>query len=303
VGFDWSLFNGRVATAFTNYSRNTSAALFPVPQIPSLGFQSAQLLNVGAIANNGIEATVNWRVLQSRHLGWTLGSSLSTNHSLVTSLGGSPPVSMGNYGWLIQGQPVMVIQGVKLLNPNAIADPQVQKNYNFGPNQPTKIIGLSTSFELPGDISLIARGEYQGGGYEADGATDDAASRNVTSWPTCVGYQSLVKAGQQASANAYDRLHCNSVFYQPFTFAQKADFAKLREVTARFKLPIHTQGISSAYLSVSAYNAYRWLNSQWKMFDPETMGSASPGTQVVRATGVGAIPPPETFTASLRLVF
>jgi TonB-dependent starch-binding outer membrane protein SusC len=303
LGFDWSVFDGKVATGFTHYARKTSAALFPVPQIPSLGFQSSQLLNVGEITNNGVEATVNWNVLQTRRLGWLLGASLATNHSLVTDLGGSASVSMGNAGWLIQGQPVMVIQGVHLLNPTAIADPQVVKNYNFGPNAPTRIIGLNTSISLPGDITLSARGEYQAGGYESDGSSDDAASRNVTSWPTCVAYQALVKAGTQAQANAYDRLHCNSVFYQPFTFIQKVDFAKLREVTARAKLPVHTRNISSAYLSLSANNWYRWLNSDWRIFDPETMGSASPGTQIVRATGVGAIPPPETFTLSLRLVF
>jgi TonB-dependent starch-binding outer membrane protein SusC len=303
LGFDWSVLDGRVSTSFTNYHRTTKDALFPVPQVPSLGFQTAQLLNVGEISNDGAEITADWRVFEARGARWTIGTSLSTNHSVVTSLGGSPPVSMGNTGWLIQGQPIMVLQGVKLLNPDALADPIIQKNYNFGPNLPTKIIGLSTSIDLPWQITVSARGEYLGGNYESDGASDDAASRAVTSWPTCVHYQSLVNAGNAAQTTAYERLHCNSIFYQPYTFIQKADFAKLRDVTVRAKLPFAVPNVSSAYLSLSAHNWYRWLNSEWKMYDPETMGSASPGLQVVRATGVGMIPPPQTFTASLRLIF
>jgi TonB-dependent SusC/RagA subfamily outer membrane receptor len=303
LGFDWSVLDGRVSTSFTNYHRITKDALFPVPQIPSTGFQSAQLLNVGQIANDGAEITTDWRVVQRPRFGWTIGANLSTNHSMVVSLGGSPPVSMGNAGWLIEGQPIMVLQGVKLLNPNDIADPIVEKNHIFGPNLPTKIVGLSTSIDLPGQITLSARGEYQGGNYESDGASDDAASRAVTSWPTCVNYQSMVKAGNASQATAFDRLHCNSVFYQPFTFIQKADFFKLRDVTARARLPFAIPSVTSAYVSLSAHNWYRWLNDEWRMFDPETMGSASPGFQVVRATGVGMIPPPQTFTASLRLQF
>jgi TonB-dependent SusC/RagA subfamily outer membrane receptor len=303
VGFDWSVLDGRVAASFTNYHRTTKDALFPVPQIPSLGFQGSQLLNVGEIVNDGAEITADWRVFQARGARWTIGGSLSTNHSLVTSLGGSPPVNMGNSAWLIEGQPIMVVQGVKLLNPTELADPVVQKNYNFGPNLPTKIVGLSTSIDLPGQITISARGEYQGGNYESDGSTDDAKSRAIPGWPTCLGYEALVSAGNASQATAYQRLRCNSVFYQPNIFIQKADFAKLRDVTVRAKVPWAIASVSSAYVSLSAHNWYRWVNGDWPIYDPETMGSASPGVQVVRGPGVGMIPPPETFTLSLRLVF
>ena len=58
---------------------------------------------------------------------------------------------------------IFVIRGVKLLNPDEKADPRVQTGYIFGPNNPTKIFGFNTSFELPGKITLSARGEFQVG--------------------------------------------------------------------------------------------------------------------------------------------
>lgn len=303
LGFDWSVVDHRVTVNFTAYHGKTEDALIPVPSIPSTGFQNSQLRNVGTIQNRGTELAVNWEAIRTPGWGWSIGTNVATNESKVLSLGGAPAVNEGNNGYLIEGEPLFVLRGVKLMNPNAIADPVLDSNYVFGPNNPTLIVGLNTSVTLPGHIRLSAVAEYQHGAYETDGATDDAASKNIRSWPTCVAYDAMVTAGTQDQATARQRLDCNSAFYQPGLFIQSADFAKLRSVSAQIPVPVRRFGLSSAALTLSLHNWFRWVNSDFPLFDPETMGASSPATQTVRATGVGVLPPPRTFTASLRVVF
>ena len=303
LGFDWSVLEGRVATEFTYYNGRTKDALFPVQSPPSLGFQGSQLKNVGEISNKGIEASVNWRVIERPIVTWSLRTSLATNSSEVLSLGEATPLSLGNHGWLLEGEPLMVLRGVKLLNPDELADPVVELDHVFGPNTPTKIFGLSTLLEFPRQITLSARGEYQGGHFISDGSSEDAASRAITTWPRCLAGNALRTAGRGAETTARDRLLCDSRFYRSGSFIQKGDFFKLRDVTLRAPVPFTVPGASSAFVTLSAHNWYRWVNSEWDVFEPEMMGAAEPGVQRVRALGIGVTPPPATFMASLRVTF
>ena len=91
MGFDYSVFDGRVSAELTHFNRRTSNALFPVRQVPSLGFQSSQLENVGIIDDKGTEFAITWRALQRQRFGVTLGTSVATNYSNVVSLGGATP--------------------------------------------------------------------------------------------------------------------------------------------------------------------------------------------------------------------
>jgi TonB-dependent SusC/RagA subfamily outer membrane receptor len=303
LGFDWSVLDGRLNTELTHFSRRTTAALFPVRQIPSLGFQSSQLENVGTIDDKGTELSVTWRALQRRNFSWTLNTSVATNHSKVVSLGGATPLSLGNSGWLLEGEPIAAMRGVYLLNPDELADPKVELNHVFGPNNPALIIGPGTTIELPGRIQLSARGEFQGRYYMLDGSSDAAASRSIASWPTCLAYNKMKKDGQADKTTAYDRLRCDSRFYQANIFINKGDFFKLRDVSARIPLPVRGAGVNGASLTLSAHNWYRWVNSDFPIFEPEVGAGAEPALQRVRATGEGQIPPPREFIATLRFIF
>lgn len=303
AGFDFSILDGRITTQFTYYHGKTKDALVPVRSIPSTGFQSAQLRNVGEFENKGMELALNVRVLQGERVTWNVGADIATNHSKVLDLGGATSLSMGYNGWLIEDQPLMVMRGTKLLNPDEIADPVVEQDHIFGPNLPTRTMGLHTDLTLPYGIRITARGEYQGGHYMQDDATRDGAERNITAWPTCLDANAMIDAGQGDQLTAKERFRCESRFYDSRGFIQKADFFKLRNVSARFPLPFDIPRASSASITLSVQNWLRWVNDDFPMFDPEMMGSAEPGRQRVRATGVGVTPPPATFMASLRMIF
>lgn len=303
VGFDWSVIGGRMTADFTYYNGRTKDALFPVRSVPSTGFQSSQLRNVGEISNSGIELQMNFRMIESSRFNWSVGTSIATNRSEVLSLGSATPVSLGNNGFLLENEPLMVLRGVKLLNPNELADPVVQADHIFGPNHPTRTFGLSTILELPWQISLSARGEYQGGHFISDGSSQDAASRAITTWPRCLAGNALRRQGRGDETTARDRLYCESRFYRQGSFIHPADFLKVRDVTARAALPFRIPGATSAFVTLSAQNWFRWVNDEFEMFEPEMMGAAEPGVQRVRALGIGVTPPPATLMASLRLVF
>src|SRR5436305_15306729 len=129
-----------------------------------------------------------------------------------------------------------------------------------------------------------------------DGSCDAAESRSIQSWPTCLNYNALKKAGHSDQTTAYDRLRCDSRFYQPNIFINKGDFFKLRDISARIPVPMHhSTGATSASLTLSAHNWYRWVNSDFPIFDPEVGAGAEPALQRVRATGEGQIPPPREF--------
>ena len=46
-----------------------------------------------------------------------------------------------------------------VMNPDAIADPIIEDDQIYGPNQPTDIMGINSVFTLPGVVRLSARGE------------------------------------------------------------------------------------------------------------------------------------------------
>ena len=127
--------------------------------------------------------------------------------------------------------------------------------------------------------------------------------RAITPRPPCLAGNELRAAGRGDETTARDRLLCDSRFYRTGSFIQKGDFFKLRDVTARAPLPFTIPGASSAFVTLSAHNWFRWVNNEWDVFEPEMMGAAEPGTQRVRALGIGVTPPPATFMASLRVIF
>ena len=158
-------------------------------QTPSSGFTdvnggNSQLENIGELKNRGIEVSASAAVMQGDNWALDLGGSFSTNKSEVGLPGEVPEFSVGGEGWIIDGQPVPVIRGDCVSNPSALAEPTIEEDCIYGPNQPTKIFGLNTTISLPKGLTLNARGEYQGGHYVTVGVADNAVGRSVV-WAGC----------------------------------------------------------------------------------------------------------------------
>jgi outer membrane receptor protein involved in Fe transport len=299
IGFDGAFLSDRLITEFTYYHQKTSDALFQVRQAPSEGFASSQLRNVGVLRNSGIELSLTGTLIDRASFGWILGGSLYTNDSEVLDLGGAPEFAAGN-GWIAEGQPIMALRGTLIRNADEKAAPVVERDHVYGPQQPTHVLGFISSLRFPRGIELSARGEYQGGHYINDGATQNAVQRAVR-WPTCSAAYALIDAGQLDDLTALQRKRCIQQNYESGLFVYPKDFFKLREVTLQVPIGFALPSARSATLTLSGRNWLTWKNRDFEIFDPEMIGDAGHGAQ--NGAISEHIPPPAVFIASVRVVF
>lgn len=308
-GFDAVTLGDRLNLNATYYRTVTSDALFPVRQIPSLGFLDPpspykNLSNVGKMKKQGLELEAFGDVFRSEPVTWNAGITLALNKSEVASLGGAPAFMVTpRYGWIRQGGPVAELRGRKVMNPDEIADPLIVTDYAYGPSQPTRIIGLTSSLRFPYGIELSARGEYQGGHYINEDASYEALSRAVP-WPSCFSaYDKETAAGNRSGWTAWERAFCgSSTNVRDDMFIFKADFFKVRDVTLRAPIPArYIRGAQSAQVSLSVQNWFSWKNKDFRVLDPEMAGNDGFNAAVRYISE--HIPAPATVLAQLRLIF
>lgn len=300
VGFDASAFDDRVSTSFTYYRQITRDALFPVRQVPSSGDWGDQIENVGKIRNSGVELDVNGTVVRNPSLIWDLGFSLATNFSEALDLGDAPSFEVGSGAYIEEGQPVPVLRGPKVQNPNEQADPVYEENY-FGPNLPTHTARLNTRLEFLGGFVFRALGEFMGGHYINDLNTEGKITRAQESWPTCLGTFDQAEEQGLESLTALQRSRCLASQARDDSFINPADFFKLRQVSLDVPLESLVSSVDNPTLTLSARNALRWFNDDWPILDPEIGSNQGQKSFVIQPQE--HIPPPATFTASLKFGF
>jgi TonB-dependent starch-binding outer membrane protein SusC len=309
LGFDALTLGDRLTLNTTYYRTTTSDALFPVRQIPSLGFLDPpspykNLANVGTMQKQGLEVEAFGDVFRSAPLTWNAGITVALNKSEVRSLGGVPSFMVTpRFGWIREGGPVAELRGRKVMNADEIADPVIVTDYAFGPSQPTRIFGASSSLRFAHGIELSARGEYQGGHYINEDASYEALSRAVP-WPSCFSaYDKETASGGRTGWTAWERAFCgSSKDVRDDMFIFKADFFKLRDVTLRAPIAAqYLRGAQSAQISLSVQNWYTWKNKDFRVLDPEMAGNDGFNAAVRYISE--HIPAPATVLAQLRLTF
>ncbi|MBI4540407.1 MAG: TonB-dependent receptor [Gemmatimonadetes bacterium] len=311
VGFDSGLFGGRLSTEVTYYHATIEDALLPVQLIPSLGFfpvqaggsvPTQQLENIGRFENKGLELGVNAIALDRPWGTWEVGVTYTSNRSNVLDLGAAERYSVGGGAFVEVGHPLPAIQGSKLLNPDAIAEPQFSTPSLVGPAAPTRIVGVNTSLNLPRGITLSARGEYVGGHWLNYSGWDFQVSRG--GWPECEERAfEYIAAGRRNELTAYERTMCvSSLSRPPGLFAEPATFFKLREVALSVRVP--SRILQDGVLTLSARNALRWFNKDWTWNDPEVGGrNAGDLNSVAQALADSSLPAPVQYSASFRVRF
>ena len=303
AGFEGSFIDDRLALDFTYFAQTTTDALFSVRQIPSRGFLSSQLANVGELANSGFELGLNYSVLRGEDWNLDLGGTLSLHDSEIISLGGAPEFSIGGFGWVVEGQPAPVVRADRVQNPDALADPIIVQDSVFGPNQPTTIAGVNITMGLPMGMTIAARGEYQGGGWMSNGA-QAAATRRSVKWAGCFeAYNTWETQGYEA-LTAEERARCDVAHYQSDFSIQPSDFFKIRELSFQAPLPdawAEMMQASRASVTLSGRNFFRWVDPRMRTLDPEVGGNVGYNTRVRRM--LEHVPPPAFYTISLQVVF
>lgn len=300
LGADAAFLSDRLSAEVTYYNATTRDALFPVLGIPSDGFPGSQVRNVGEVKSNGLEVTTNAVLVQSGDLGWSVGANLATTHSEVSNMGGAAPFSVGYEQWIKEGFAPPSFFGRKVLNPDAIAEPEFERDAFLGQTFPTRNIGLHTEVRYRG-MSFSAVGEYSTGGHIVNATAYLNVTRDI--WPACYDAQAMARAGQRAQLKAIDRARCLSGLRGYDQWVESADFFKLRDVTVSLSIPEAwiPAKVSSATLSVTGRDLFR--TTDFTGMDPEVIEGGSSGLENFRRVDYYTLPPQRSIVAKLYVTF
>jgi TonB-linked SusC/RagA family outer membrane protein len=304
LGFDGSLLSGRVALDFTYFNKNTNDALIPVPQPPSNGFPGSPNQNVGQINNRGTELTLSLLPVELRNFTWESRINHSTVRNKLVSFGGvrSEPIISGfsvqGTGVLLgEGQPLGTLFGTR---PSLDAAGNIRRTAAgaiinedtvfFGGGVPTRTISWDNNFRVMRNLRFGFQFDQQGGHYQLNltrrTRTFDRLTREVILLPTDV----------KADSNRVELLLSGG----GAQYIEKADFIKLREVSASYAIPTRfTQrfGSDEVVFSLAARNLRTWTD--YSGTDPEV--NADNSDFLLAETN--AVPPVRRVTASLNVRF
>jgi TonB-dependent SusC/RagA subfamily outer membrane receptor len=297
-GFDATFLDDRLSVGFTYYNQETRDALIQVQQVPSTGFLGGQLQNVGVISNSGIELAINGTLLRSSAVTWDVGLDVYTNQSEVVDLGGAAPFGASGGGWVEEGQPVPAVRFDRVTNPDALAEPIIEEDHIWGPNQPTLTVTPSVSFTFGNGIVVSGRAEYQGGHYIFDRQSSSSAVRGQVT-PLCDAAFPMRETARD-QLTAMERYMCTGDYNTELVYPN--DFFRVRDLTAQVPIPFRIPGASNATFTASVKNFLTWKNADFLAMDPEMAGNEGMSSGITRAIWEHP-PPPATFLASIRLSF
>jgi hypothetical protein len=321
VGFDASLFDERLGIQFTYYDQKTKQALIQAPVRPSTGFPGSQYLNVGELANRGMELALDATPVRREDVSWNLAFTLATNENEVINLGGVviPPTSAGTQQ--VEGFPINGIFLPKVVSAeydasgnltNVMCDggggpsgkasggdpvPCSQASGVFWGGPLPKWAGsLSTTLTLFGNLRLYALATFEGGHWRTNG--DIGGSHLFFGNSRCMSERPICDPELAAYATIGQWLSVGTM---------KAGFSKLRTLSASYELPaslIQKIGGSRATLTVAGQNLFRLWTAEdsrygHKITDPE-IGKQSTAVDTYHQE---AWPQFTTITTSLRISF
>lgn len=308
LGFESSLFEGRLGVDFTYYNKKTKDALLRVPAPRSAGFNLAtRLLNVGEIANSGLELIVNGTPLYTRFVQWDATLTMATNsNELVTW--GSAPLTEIDLGWFAQvqrhkpGYPMggfwvtdvaRDASGAPVITNGNVTVPTT-KQY-VGPSQPTREIGLTNTITVWDNFRIFANMDYKGGHYQWCALCSVRNRVDLNTW-----------LANDPNGDATEKLVAKSL--QTKMWVKPADFVKLRELSLTYQVPASiAERLRFETASVTVAGRNLWMWTKYK-FNEKGLASDDPevnfdSTDRFERTDYASIPMLRTFSASLRFTF
>ena len=277
LGFDASLFGGRLDINFTRYHRAIRDAIVSRPIPPSSGFATGivqgsqnQIINLGNVKGWGNELGINARMLQGQRFGWDMGVQVATNGNRIEDLGGLSVVGAGGRqehrpGFPIGGNFIKYVKEATinaggfvtsalcdggtgptgLEKGGALVNCDTAPRIFFGPGSPTWQLGLTNSFTLFRNFRLDVRIEGNGGYYNIN--TEMRATHNL-------GLSEAVLRRNDPLVQA-TRQYENDVMG-----LYNGSFARLREVSLGYTMPqFLLRGIRASRGSITFSARNLWM--------------------------------------------
>ena len=310
TGFEGGFLDDRIATDFSFYYKKTRDAILAKQLAPSLGFPGSQFVNIGAIRNVGFEGQISATPVQSRGLSLRGDLNLSYNTSKVLDLGPGKD-SLGAFGPKV-GYPVDAIFRKKVIS--ADYDPTTKRAINVlcagGPDGKT---GVACTSSAAGGVYLgVWDPKWEGsvgttvtirGRLRLYGLVDFKLGNRHFDNNLRALCQVFLRCDENFNPQNYNILKIAEL--QSNNIAQswvinKADFAKLREVSASYTFPrqiARMLGGRDAVLTLAGRNLHTWTG--WTGLDPEAYFV----TQLFTRLEQDGTPQLASFMATLNITF
>ena len=311
TGFDATIFGGKTTAEFTYYNKKTKDALIARPLAPSLAGISTLFDNLGSIRNQGMELTLNNRIIDNNEYGLDIQITGSTNKNRILTLGdGVTPVFTGNRqtqynapNYPLYGMWGKVVTWNDANNDGYLAVNEVcqtaggcsaaDTNVFYGASYPTKEFAVNPRFEmLKRKLAISAQFDHKQGMSKFNNTLRHQSQGGQSAqgyWDPNATLQ------QQACTIAVNNYATYSCMYE------NGRFTRLREVAVSYQMPdrlasrIHA---SRATLVAAGRNLHVW--TPYSGVDPEaTVGNGDQrGNEEYFST-----PPLRYFTVRLNLTF
>jgi outer membrane receptor protein involved in Fe transport len=327
VGLEAGLFGGRMGLEAVYFNQTTQDALLPQSQVPSSGFTSTQLINIGEVTSQGIELTSNFRVMDRGSFGWDMTAAYTWIDQEVTDMGGVPDFRIEGrrrWGWIAEGhRPGVVIAPIQDPDqPYTVAVPvdqlttlgQIQSKVLANPDGSEKLVVLGNS--LPSwtvDMSSTFRvGEawtlralFTGaGGFIMSNETEilrgavrinefTAVREAILQDPTSTTEE------RQRVADEFGRRHPDVVS----SYMEDGDWLKLNELSISYQVPngiLENFGLRNTTVSLGGRNLVRWTKYSG-ILDPGTSGGGFTGvSEFLQNVDYISAPSPRRYVLTLR---
>lgn len=332
VGLDGSFFGDRLRFVFDYYYKYTSNILFQVP-VSGLTGVTSRWLNIGEMANQGIELTIGGDIIRTKDWTWSLEANLGHNKNKIKKLYGNNTEIVKGAGLGIAGEAEIILKegydsnsfylrewagvnpengapqwykSVKDESGNVIGR-EVTEDYAKAdrvicPSSSPKIFGgFNTSVRWK-NIDLSAVFGYSVGGkiynysrleYDSDGAYTDRNQMKLQD-----GWSRWQKPGDIATHPAAYYGNKNNSNSASTRYLEDSDFLKLRTLTLGYNLSLPKYYIQNMRIFFTGENLFTLTG--YSGVDPEI--PASNGS-VLGSTGPSVYPSVRKFMFGINLTF
>jgi len=273
AGFDMGLFDDKVSLEFSYFKQVTKDSRFSVTQDLASGFLTFKSVNIGEIQNSGIELSLRSNIFDSEDFQFNMRAAYSTNDNTVTSMGGAAEFSVAGFSFapeqVKEGSPVGIIRvSQPRLEANGKYEGNVDLVYLGGPT-PTQIFSLGFDMVISKDLTISALAEGAFGHYVLN---QSFSRREVNALGALVG--NLPGTGNGIYRDILDKIPINSLTGQYYSrnaassvLAERGDWIKMREISARYRVP--REWLGNVYLTASVRNPFVIMKKATNV-DPES---------------------------------
>jgi TonB-linked SusC/RagA family outer membrane protein len=129
VGLDFSTKGGILTGTVDVYKNSTKDLLILFP-VPGTGYDN-QYRNMGETQNKGLEVTLNWKAIDMKNFGLSIGANIGFNKNKIVSLGlmenfgqasGWASTEIGNDYWIATGESTGAMYGYKSAGRYEVSD-------------------------------------------------------------------------------------------------------------------------------------------------------------------------------------